>query len=238
MAEPPDDPGFTGDDAQRCGVPKKTDGQEGEPCRIRVPNGVCRVHGGVDQRREAIDGGDVTVHPGVGSGDPGHAMGDGGAPRGNKNAMTHGVHAVRDDPRGTLRWIEQNDPQGYDWVLSKWESYMADAPFPPESAKADDVMEACLMKYAVRGVRQEQVEVGLTKMVRAQDADGNTLDFDVEDELPGNLPANRIAREARSLLKDLGILDDPETQKAEAMSSWGAAAKRVAERRDSEELDD
>lgn len=232
--EPPDDddPGFVDDDGiSRCGVPKKTG--DGGPCEHPVPGGTCPAHGGVDERRQSIERGEASVVDGVGSGDPGHAMGDGGgAPVGNKNAMSHGVHAVRDDPRGTLRWIEENDPQGYDWILAKWESYMADAPFSKTSAKADDVMEVCLMRYAVRGVRQEQVERGLTKMVRATDESGTPLDINIEDELPGNLPANRIAREARSMLKDLGILDDPETQKAEAMSSWGAAAQRVAERRD------
>jgi hypothetical protein len=158
-------------------------------------------------------------------------------PENAKPAMKHGVNAVRDDPRGTLRWVEDNDPRGYDWILDKWQSYMVDAPFGQDSAKADDLMEVCLMKYAIRGVRQEQVEVGLTKMMRIQSDDVGDIDMQIEQELPANLPANRMAREARSMLKDLGCLDDPESQKAEAMG-WGSAAKEVALEVDSRVEDD
>lgn len=239
--EPPDDdadPGFVDDDGTlRCGVPKTSGGQEGDPCRHPVPGGTCPSHGDRSQRRESIqadDPDDVEVVDGVGSGDPGHRQGDGAAPEGNKNRMTHGLHAVQDDPRGTLRWLEDNDPKGYDWVLAKWESYLSDAPFPADSAKSDDVLEACLMKYAVRGARHQQIERGLTDFMKVQTDDGPS-DTKIEAELPANLPANRIAREARSMLKDLGVLDDPESQKADAMADWGAAAKRVAERQESDD---
>lgn len=228
--EPNGDPGFVDDDGvARCGVPKTSD-DDGDPCRHRVPNGACPVHGDADARRQAIVDGDVQVADGIGSGDPGHTMGDGGAPEGNKNALSHAVHAVQDDPMGTLDWMEQNDERGYRWVMRKWESYLADAPFDRDTAKADDVQMACLMLYAGRRQRDQQVLNGLTtQQTRATDS-GAT--FEIEVEHPGNLPANRITREARSWLKDLGILDDPESQKADAMTDWGSAAERLAKRQD------
>lgn len=221
-----DQPG--GGEQHVCG---STGTGDGEPCQFPVsgPDDTCHMH--PDDGSGPPDG--------HGSGSPDHRMGDGDGkiqdrlPDNAKPNMGHGIHAVKDDPRGTLQWLEDNDPRGYDWVIDKWRSYMVDAPFDAYSAKADDLMEVCLMKYAVRGARQEQVEVGLTKMMRLQSDDVGDIDMNVEQELPANLPANRMAREARSILKDLGLLDDPESQKAEAMG-WGAAAREVAMEVDSD----
>lgn len=157
---------------------------------------------------------------GSGPGDIQQKNGDNAKPN-----MKHGVHAVQSDPHGTLAWLEDNDPDGYDWVRSKWLSYLDDAPFDQQSAKSDDVLHACLMLYAVRGVRDRQISRGLSQMVEMRTEQGAV--FEVEEELPVNLPANRLAREARSMLKDLGLLDDPESKKADAMG-WGSAAKEVA----------
>jgi hypothetical protein len=176
--------------------------------------------------------------PGHGSGAPGHHKGDGtGAIAEHtdvhgKEGLTHGLHAVQDDPRGTLAWLEDNDPSGHEWILDKWRSYMADAPFEASSSKADDVLHACLMLYAVRSMRHTQVTRGLARsevliddgdVVRGPDGEV----VETEREHPGNLPANRVAREARSMLKDLGVLDDPESKKANAMG-WSNAAREVA----------
>jgi len=63
---------------------------------------------------------------GIGSGSPDHQMGDGDGkiqerlPENAKPAMDHGINAVQDDPTGTLRWIEDNDPRGHDWIIGKW----------------------------------------------------------------------------------------------------------------------
>lgn len=186
---------------------------------------------------------------GHGSGTTSHSMGAGNGdiqeklPDGAKPAMDHGLHAVKDDPHGTLDWLEDNDLRGYDWVQSKWESYLQDAPFPVDSAKADDVLHAVLMLYAVRGVRHRQISRGLSEAMPMTDDTGDVVrdqdgePFEIEQELPVNLPANRIAREARSTLKTLGVMDDPESKKAEAMG-WGEAAKRVAKKQDDDDSHD
>lgn len=230
------DPGFVDDDdVQRCGVPKTTG--DGDPCQIEVPNGVCHVHGDLEARRQAIEGGDVQVVDGVGSGTTSkNALADGGGPDdGNKNAMRHGLYAVQDDPAGTLDWLEDHRPQAFDWVISRWESFLADAPFDRDTAKADDLLTACLWDFAVRIQTDVQVVDGLTQMeTRATDS-GAT--FDVEVEHAGNLPADRLARRSESVKRNLGVLDDPESQKADAMTSWGQAAQQVAQRRDGDDQD-
>jgi len=195
---------------------------------VESPDGRCPMH--------PQDGSGPP--PGHGSGAPGHHKGDGTGDIEDKvdvdgkTGLTHGVHAVQNDPQGTLVWLEDNDPSGHEWILDKWRSYMADAPFEASSGKADDVLHACLMLYAVRSMRHIQVTRGLARSeVLIEDGDvvrgpdGEVVE--TEREHPGNLPANRLAREARSMLKDLGVLDDPESKKANAMG-WSSAAKEVA----------
>jgi len=221
-----------------CGAETTTTGR---PCQFPVesPDDRCPMH--------PPDGSGPPE--GHGSGTTSHSMGDGtGDIREKlsdppKPAMEHGVSAVDDDPRGTLQWLEDNDPAGYDWIIAKWRSYLADAPFGPETSKADEVLHACLMLYAVRGARHKQVTQGLVEQRALTDDDGDLVTdpdtgepFTVSHELSTNLPANRIAREARSILKDHGILDDPESQKADAMG-WGQAAKQVAKEVDSDVQD-
>ena len=228
--QPGDDPGFVdGDGTPRCGVPKTTD-DDGDPCRHPVPNGVCPTHGDVSDRRQSIESGDVQVVDGVGSGaaDRNALATGGGAPDGNKNAISHGLQAVQNDPVGTLDWLEQEQPAAYDWVVDRWESYLADAPFDRQSAKADDLLTTCLWDFAVRVQTDTQVVQGLTQMETRVSDTGTT--FEVEVEHAGNLPADRLARRSESLKRNLGVLDDPESQKADAMADWGSAAKRVAER--------
>jgi hypothetical protein len=177
---------------------------------------------------------------GHGSGTPDHQMGDGDGkiqerlPDNAKPNMRHKIHAVQDDPHGTLTWLEDNDPRGHDWVMRKFESYMVDAPFPADSSKADDILHATLMLYAVRSARHRQVTQGLTQRRPLTDENNDPVVspktgevVEIEDEQPVNLPANRMAREARSILKSYGLLDDPESKKAEAMG-WSQAAKEVA----------
>lgn len=225
-----------GDDEYICGA--ETESTDG-PCQFPVagPDERCHCH--------PRDGSGTP--DGHGSADPDHTMGDGDGriqerlPDEAKPAMKHGVYAVQDDPHGTLTWVEAHDPDGYGWILNKWQSYLADAPFPDTSAKADDLLHACLMLYVVRAGRAHQVEMGLTQQDTLTD-EGDVVigpegdPIQIEQEWAGNLPVNRIAREARSMLKDLGVLDDPESQKAEAMG-WSQAAKEIAveaDTRDSE----
>ena len=199
-----------------------------EPCQFPVdgPDERCHNH--------PADGSGPPE--GTGSGDPGHRMGDGDGkiqerlPENAKPNMKHGLNAVQDDPHGTMTWLEDNDPRGFRWVRDKWRSYMVNADFPGNSGQADDVLHACLMLYAVRAVRHRQIQNGLTGWVEHYTDQGQR--YEVEEEVPSNLPANRIAREARSILKDCGVLDDPESAKADAMGGWGDAAREVARNRD------
>lgn len=203
-----------------------------DPCQNPVdgPDDRCHIH--------AEDG----PAEGHGQNHPNHRQGgnpnaDENLPDNPKGNMRHGLHAVQDDPAGTLRWIEDNDPQGYAWIIRKWRSYLKDSPHGPDSAASDDILHASMMMYAVRLARHEQVTKGFTRQRPLTDENGDPVvdrngdPVMIEDEWPGNLPTNRVAREARSILKDRGVSTDPETKKAEAMG-WGDAARRVAAKYD------
>lgn len=199
-----------------------------EPCQFPVsdPDERCHNHPRDGERPD-----------GVGSGDPGHSMGDGAGhiqekvDDTEKPALDHGLHAVQDDPSGTLEHLNNHEPDAYDWVKRKWEGLVDAAPFGKEDSRADDILTAALYDLAVRRWTGRQIRDGLTQMEVRQSEGGP---YEVEVELPGNLPADRLARRSEEIKRKYGLLDDPETQKAEAMG-WGAAAKAVAERQDTTE---
>jgi hypothetical protein len=211
-----------------CGA--NTDHTDG-PCQFPVS--------GPDQRCHNHPADGSGPPEGTGKGSPDHTMGNGDGkiqerlPDNAKPALDHGVHAVQDDPGGTLRWIEDNDPRGHDWIVGKWKSYLKDGDIPPESGRADDILTACLYDYVVRAMTDKQIREGLTT---TQTRKGEHGTFEIEVEQPGNLPADRLARRSEEIKRKNGVLDDPESKKAEAMG-WGQAAKRVAERVDSDVVD-
>lgn len=211
-----------------CGEPKVSDG---EPCGfpVKTPDGRCPNH--------PKDGSGTTS--GAPKGRKGHpltANQTSGTIRENlpdhaKPNLRHGLVSVQNDPDGLLDWLRHERPDAWDWVRSKWASYLDDAPFDGDSAKGELLLQAVVMEYIVRLNRGLQLQEGLTHVIEGYTDDG--MPYDILEEHPRNLPVNRITREMRNTYLKLGILDDPESQKADAMGGWGEAARRVAMRVDS-----
>jgi hypothetical protein len=251
------DPSFTDDDGTvRCGVPKTTNG---EPCRHPVPNSDCPTHGDRDARIDAVTDGDVQLPDGVGSGDPGHQQGDGQPPDGNKNAMTHGVYASRNDPWGTLDYLQDEAPQVYARVVRWFWDEALDAPFdvytdghipdvpgdPTEddgipgidvgrlTSRAADLLLVSLDRGITFNATMSQAKRGLAYEQTKATSDGAVQTI---DENPVNLPKNRMRREDRAQLKDLGLRDDsPDAVAAQGQQDLAAAAERVAQRKDQDD---
>lgn len=127
----------TADDGSRlCGVPNASGGT----CSHAVPNGVCPIHGDVQDRRDLINGeadpSDKTPD-GHGSGDPtanGNRSAESGPdpeapPEGNKRAMKSGLYAAERDPIGTFDHFRENQPAVAESIRRWFWSYMDDAPF-------------------------------------------------------------------------------------------------------------
>lgn len=109
------------------------------------------------------------------------------------------------------------------------------------TGKADRLFDICVHQVVLKGVTLRQVKELLTQeevIVSEGDVVINPQDgepVEIEDELPVNLPKARIRQRDIRELKDLGILDDPESQKADAMATWGAAVERAERRQQADE---
>lgn len=99
---------------------------------------------------------------------------------------------------------------------------------PRLTSKADRLLLVCVGQGVTWAASLEQSEDGLTKTEKRISETGQ--EYWVEDERPVNMPKARIRRQDLKELKELGVLDDPDSQAADALAGWGEAAQRVAER--------
>lgn len=242
----PSDPGGQDDEQPVCG---STDTDDSHPCQFPVsdPSDRCHMH------PEDGDG----PPDGHGSGDPNHDMGDGQPPDQNKNAMTHGVYASQNDPWGVLDHLQDEDPAVYAKIVRWfWDEAQA-APFPiyvdgdtpdiPDdpteddgvpgidvgrlTSRAADLLLVNLDRGVVFNATMSQALDGLAVTRKRKNNDGDYVD--VIDENPVNTAKNRMRREDRAQLKDLGLRDDsPDAVAAQGQQDLAAAAERVAQAKD------
>jgi len=97
--------------------------------------------------------------------------------------------------------------------------------------KAHRLFVVCVHQAVLSRVTLTQARDLLTTMQQQEAQSGRLVE--VETELPVNKAKARMRQRDLQELKQLGVLDDPDSAKASAMASWGAAAQRVAEREDS-----
>lgn len=150
---------------------------------------------------------------------------DGESHVGNQNATRHGLHA---DPANALDHLADRDGDGYEWVMKKYDSYLEDAPFQDGSAKADELKQICAQEYAIWKGIDVQLRGGL--VVR----DGDTMTLADLEENPVNRPLDRLQRSVTNRLKELGVLDDPDSQRAGATQDKAAALRELMNEADSE----
>lgn len=141
----------------------------------------------------------------------GGATDSGGAPVGNGNAETHGLTADRD------KWFDRHREEVAERVRALTASYVRDAPFGWDAqAKVDQVVEVAIDQTRLRR-SNEAIDGFLEEQVVGQRDDGSPI-MRVEEH-PGHLPRDRIKRTNLRVLKDLGILDDPDSAQAVATMS-------------------
>jgi len=190
-------------------------------CQMPVdgPAEVCHVH--------PVDGSGPPDGHGSAPQDHGRNVGDTSnldlAP--DRPGFKHGLSIVEDEPTGVLEWIRDHDQAGHAWVRAKYDGYLDVADFGRDDARADDILHAVLMFYCVRQARKRQVERGLSEVMTVTTDTGTA---EVEAEIPVNLPANRIAREARRMLSDHDVFGSDDGGDG-SDADWVAAAKRRAD---------
>jgi hypothetical protein len=176
----------------RCPATNRDGERCGHPSGWGTSNddGPCKFHGG------AAEGG---------------AREGAGPPEGNGNAETHGMRADRE------RWFERHREDAEPLVRALVASYVEDAPFGwGSTAKVDQLCEVAIDQARLRHAN-EYLDEFLTEQVVDVAEDGSPV---VElEENPAHMPRDRIKRTNAKILKDLGILDDPDSAKASATQS-------------------
>jgi hypothetical protein len=133
---------------------------------------------------------------------------------GKKKVRMNGkTHGLRSDPINLLEDLRQNDEEAYAWVQDKFESYLNVAPFPRESAHADQLLQICVREYSIWKASGIQIDEGIITQEKKVAGDG-VIVADVEN--PANKSLDRMERTVVKRLDKLGVMPSPEAQKAEA----------------------
>lgn len=138
---------------------------------------------------------------------------DGGAPPANQNAATHHLYS---DPDKLLTHLEREEPEAYQWVHDKYEGYLEDAPFGPDSAAADQLLQVAVREYSIWTATGIQLREGILTKTHIKGSGGEL--HEVEREHPVNKPLNRMERQVTQRLKQLGVIDDPASQPTDALA--------------------
>jgi hypothetical protein len=178
--------------------------REGEPCGLAAGWGheydsdLCKYHGGAaDPEDQGAPEGNTNA---VGN--------DGGPPVRNGNAETHGLTADRQ------QWFERHREDAEPIVRALVSSYVEDAPFTwQQTAKVDQLVEVAIDQARLRK-SNEYLDEFLTEQTVSVTEHGQEITQ--LEENPAHMPRDRIKRTNLKILKELGVLDDPESASAAA----------------------
>lgn len=134
-----------------------------------------------------------------------------GAPENNGNAETHALTSDRE------KWFERHRDDAEELVRALVASYVADAPFGWGSvAKVDQLCEVAIDQARLRQ-SNEWLDEFLTEQTVSVTENGREITR--LDENPAHMPRDRIKRTNAKILKDLGVMDDPDSAQADATRS-------------------
>lgn len=202
------------------GGPPRSEGggaADGRRCRAdggEIPSdGSAGANGTADRDVEARGGdGDGGTPPPAPPGND-YAVGNsgGGAPPQNQNAAKHHLHS---DPCNVLETLWRENPDGYRWVMAKYDYYLSEAPFTEESspALADQLRQIATREYAIWQASGLQISEGVVKKTHERLSDGELVEMEAEHS--ANLPLDRMERTVTRRLKELGVLPVDDTDSA------------------------
>ncbi|EMA47601.1 hypothetical protein [Halococcus saccharolyticus] len=176
-----------------------------------VGDGRCRQHGGNN----------------------GGAREGAGAPKGNQNATTHGATA---DPTNLLEHLDDEDRQ---WVDDLTEAWIEKSRYTEDDPQAERIQMVVVMQWQERSGRTQLIKEGLERdKLQETQLVGNPNDgpktgqarlqrITDKDEHHLNGVVASLNSDIRMNLKDLGLLDDPESQKADAIGDLAVNIERT-----------
>lgn len=201
--------------------------ERGEPCGLDAGWGVdgestgpCTYHRHDDTRsRGAPEGNQYAVGNDGGAPEGNdNAVGNsgGGPPENNDNAETHGMSA------NARKWFERHRSEVESEVRLTVAAAVEEAPFSWHNHLKMKVLVSAAINFEQENKGSQYIaDQGiLTERVVGRRQDGTPVK-DI-DEHPSLLSKSRLQRDGIRLLKELGYLDDPDSQQAEATESVAA----------------
>lgn len=152
------------------------------------------------------------------------------AQQGNNYAEKHGLHSDRQN------YYKNRSTQEQDWIDAVVESLLDDAPFSPDNfAKMQMLRNIAIDMHKLQNANEFIDQAGLvqTDQTVGYSPDGKPIKEDKEN--PVNVTYDRLNRTMTRQLKELGILDDPESQKAEAQEGIAKELSALRRARDKHE---
>lgn len=134
--------------------------------------------------------------------------------KGNNNAETHGLYSDRQN------YYQHRSTEEQQWIDAVVDSLLDDAPFSADNmAKLQMVRNIAIDMHKQQRANDYIDDVGVVhkdKTVGYTD-DGKPIKEDQENPL--NVAYDRLNRTMTRQIKELGLLDDPESQQAEAQTN-------------------
>lgn len=159
-----------------------------------------------------------------------HGGADNGPPEGNNNKETHGMYSDRQNYYDNRSYNEQM------WIDSVVESLLDDAPFGPDNfAKFQMLRNVAIDMHKMKNANEYIDEVGVVhrdKTVGYTD-DGKPIKVDEENAI--NIAYDRLQKGMIKTLKELGCLDDPDSQQAEAEKDIASELSKIRQQREQSE---
>jgi len=147
--------------------------------------------------------------------------------KGNNHAETHGLYSDRQN------YYKHRSTDEQQWIDAVVASLLDDAPFDADNmAKLQMVRNIAIDMHKQQRANDYIDEVGVVnkdKTVGYTD-DGRPIKEDVENVL--NVAYDRLNRTMTRQMKELGILDDPESQNAEAKQNIANELSELRKERD------
>lgn len=153
---------------------------------------------------------------------------DGSSHEGNGNAITHGATA---DPVNLYRHLTDDERE---WVDALVAGYLEEAPFGEDSPKVERLRMTCTIIYQEWSAREAVLREGMSEdtVVGVSD-DGAPIVRTDEHHLTDT--AGKHNQTVRMNLKDLGLLDDPDSQHADAAGDVADALRQWSKQADANE---
>jgi hypothetical protein len=135
-----------------------------------------------------------------------------GPPEGSANALKHGVTAT---PSNLYKHLDDSERA---WIDEIYEAYIQEAPFGEDSPKCERLLRTCVMMWQEWSGTEHVVGEGPSEETAVGVNDSGEPIVDHEQHHLVRYTSD-LNDKVRMNLKDLGLLDDPQSQQADGVDN-------------------